>query len=126
MTGVKYGAPSDCIWGGGRTSFGDHDPLEALSLMEKYGISARLTFSNSLLTKKHLSDKKCNDLCRLFDAGSKIRNGVIIYSDLLLDYIKEKYPNLKSKLYPNMRREILNDKCKDMVYEDVLAFINDN
>lgn len=62
--------------------------------MEKYGISARLTFSNSLLTKKHLSDKKCNDLCRLFDAGSKIRNGVIIYSDLLLDYIKEKYPNL--------------------------------
>ena len=38
----------------------------------------------------------------------------------------EKYPNLKSKLYPNMRHEILNDKCKDMVYEDVLAFINDN
>lgn len=92
--GSVYGAPSDCIWGGGRTSFGDHDPLEALSLMEKYGISARLTFSNSLLTKKHLSDKKCNDLCRLFDAGSKIRNGVIIHSDLLLDYLKEKYPNL--------------------------------
>ncbi len=41
-------------------------------------------------------------------------------------FIKEKYPNLKSKLYPNMRHEILNDKCKDMVYEDVLAFINDN
>lgn len=55
--GSVYGAPSDCIWGGGRTSFGDHDPLEALSLMEKYGISARLTFSNSLLTKKHLSEK---------------------------------------------------------------------
>ncbi len=41
-------------------------------------------------------------------------------------FIKEKYPNLKSKLYPNMRHEILNEKCKDMVYEDVLAFINDN
>ena len=36
------------------------------------------------------------------------------------------YSNLKSKLYPNMRHEILNEKCKDMVYEDVLAFINDN
>ena len=94
--------------------------------MEKYGISARLTFSNSLLTEGHLSDKKCNDLCRLFDAGSKIRNGVIIYSDLLLDYIKEKYPNLKSKLYPNMRHEILNEKGKELVYENILAFINDN
>lgn len=41
-------------------------------------------------------------------------------------FIKEKYLNLKSKLYPNMRHEILNEKCKDMVYEDVLAFINDN
>ena len=92
--GSVYGAPSDCIWGGGRTSFGDHDPLKVLTLMEKYGISARLTFSNSLLTEEHLSDKKCNDLCRLFDVGSKIRNGVIIYSDLLLNYLKEKYPNL--------------------------------
>ena len=26
--GSVYGAPSDCIWGGGRTSFGDHDPQE--------------------------------------------------------------------------------------------------
>ena len=31
--------------------------------MKEYGISARLTFSNSLLRTEHLSDKKCNDLC---------------------------------------------------------------
>lgn len=41
-------------------------------------------------------------------------------------FIKEKYPNLKSKLYTNMRHEILNEKGKELVYENILAFINDN
>lgn len=124
--GSIYGAPADCIWGGGRVGFGEHDSKEVLKLMQEYGISARLTFSNSLLTKEHLADKKCNELCRIFDIGrdnersmgvgndkdieccidsdndisginkrikvKECRNGIIIYSDLLLDYIKENYP----------------------------------
>lgn len=122
-----YGAPADCVWGGGRVGFGEHDPKEVLKLMQEYGISARLTFSNSLLTREHLSDPKCNELCRIFDIGrdnersrgfgndndieccidndndisginkrikvKECRNGIIIYSDLLLDYIKENYPD---------------------------------
>ena len=47
--GSIYGAPAGCIWGGGRVGEGDQDPGEVLALLEKYGISARLTFSNSLL-----------------------------------------------------------------------------
>lgn len=92
--GSIYGAPADCIWGGGRVGFGEHDQKEVLKLMQEYGISARLTFSNSLLTKEHLSDKKCNELCRIFDIGRDnersrgFGNGIIIYSDILLDYIK--------------------------------------
>ena len=31
--GSIYGAPSDCIWGGGRTGFGENDPKEVLELM---------------------------------------------------------------------------------------------
>lgn len=92
--GSVYGAPSDCIWGGGRTSFGNYDPREALALTQEYGISARLTFSNSLLRKEHLLDKKCNDLCRMFASNLRVPNGVIIYSDLLLDHIKTNYPGL--------------------------------
>lgn len=92
--GSVYGAPSDCIWGGGRTSFGNHDPREVLALTQEYGISARLTFSNSLLRKEHLLDKKCNDLCRMFASNLRVPNGVIIYSDLLLDHIKINYPGL--------------------------------
>ena len=87
-----YGAPADCIWGGGRVSNGEADPRQVLSLLDEYGISARLTFSNSLLQQEHLSDKKCNTLCSLFANGSKTRNGIIIHSDVLLDHLKAHYP----------------------------------
>lgn len=90
--GSIYGAPADCLWGGGRVGFGEHDPEEVLSLMQEYDISARLTFSNSLFREEHLTDKKCNDLCTLFEKGGKTRNGIIIHSDLLLECLKKKYP----------------------------------
>lgn len=89
-----YGAPADCIWGGGRVGFGNCRPQDVLSLMQEYHISARLTFSNSRLKPEHLSDEKCNALCRLFVQNSSIQNGVIIHSDLLLDYLKTAYPAL--------------------------------
>ena len=47
--GSIYGAPADCLWGGGRTSFGAENPEEVLALLRRYGISGRLTFSNLLL-----------------------------------------------------------------------------
>lgn len=90
--GSIYGAPADCIWGGGRAGFGEQEPEEVLKLMQEYGISARLTFSNSLLREEHLSDKKCNELCTLFEKS--VGNGVIIHSDLLLEYLKKNYPGL--------------------------------
>lgn len=92
--GSIYGAPADCIWGGGRAGFGEAEPKEVLELMQGYGISARLTFSNSLLREEHLFDKKCNALCALFEQKSSVQNGVIIHSDLLLDYLKKTYPGL--------------------------------
>lgn len=92
--GSIYGAPADCIWGGGRVEAGDHDPEEVLALMKEYGISARLTFSNSLLLKEHLADKKCNDLCALFEAYDGEKNGVIVHSERLLEYLKKHYPGL--------------------------------
>ena len=92
--GSVYGAPSDCLWGGGRIGTGEADPKKVLSLMREYGISARLTFSNSLLRREHLSDARCNALCRLFEEKEGLRNGVIVHSELLLSYLKENYPNL--------------------------------
>ena len=118
--GSIYGAPSDCIWGGGRVGFGEAEPREVAELMREYGISARLTFSNSLIREEHLAARKCNKLCEMFENGNTfmdgatsnrgcagqgksenrdekeiraVQNGIIIHSDLLLNYIKTKYPN---------------------------------
>ena len=90
--GSIYGAPADCIWGGGRVGSGEQDPREVLALTQTYGISARLPFSNSLLREEHLADPRCNALCRLFSETGG--NGVILHSDLLLDYLKRTYPKL--------------------------------
>ena len=88
-----YGAPADCLWGGGRVGGGDVRPRDALALAQEYGISARLTFSNSLLQPEHLSDPPCNKLCRLFAACDTPQSGVIVHSELLLDYLKRTYPS---------------------------------
>ena len=90
--GSIYGAPADCLWGGGRVGFGEDRPEEAAALTREYGVSARLTFSNSLLREEHLSDRKCNALCALFEKSGPVPNGVILCSDLLLGYLRERYP----------------------------------
>ncbi len=87
-----YGAPADCIWGGGRVEDGTQNAREVLALTQEYGVSARLTFSNSLLREAHLSDRKCNALCKLFAQAGGVQNGVIVHSDLLLDYLKQHFP----------------------------------
>ena len=90
--GSIYGAPADCIWGGGRVGFGEHSPNDVLALMNEYNISPRLTFSNSLLREEHLSDRKCNYLCAVFE-NSTVQSGIIICSELLLNHLKKAYPN---------------------------------
>ena len=90
--GSIYGAPADCLWGGGRVGFGDARPEDAAELTREYGISARLTFSNSQLREEHLADRKCNSLCELFEKNGSAENGIVICSDLLLHYLQEKYP----------------------------------
>ena len=90
--GSIYGAPADCLWGGGRVGFGEDRPEEAAALLREYGISARLTFSNSLLREEHLADPKCNSLCALFEKSGTVQNGVILTSDLLLDDLRERFP----------------------------------
>ena len=90
--GSIYGAPADCLWGGGRVGFGDARAEDVAEMTREYGVSARLTFSNSLLREEHLADRKCNALCRLFENNGPAENGVVIASDLLLRYLRERYP----------------------------------
>lgn len=136
--GSIYGAPSDCLWGGGRVGFGDDDADSVFAMMREYGIPARLTFSNSLLREEHLSDKKCNQLCEKLNRTSG--NGVIIYSDILLDYIRKNYPSLyfvssttkvitdEKEFLNEVRREEFNFVVPDFRYNkrfDILDKLND-
>ena len=124
-----YGAPADCLWGGGRIGSGDENPQDVLDLMRKYGISARLTFSNSMLRNEHLSDRKCNELCALFEQGnedgnsenSNVKNGVIVHSELLVDYLKQNYPNLylvssTTKVLTDFHEFAKEVQCEDFQY----------
>ena len=90
--GSVYGAPAGCRWDGGRAGFGEADPAEAAALTREYGVSARLTFSNSLLREEDLPDFRCNRLCALFEKNGPVPAGVILSSDLLLEYLRERYP----------------------------------
>ena len=90
--GSIYGAPKDCLWGGGRVGFGDEEPKAVFELLSEHKISACLTLSNSLLTEEHLSDRRCNRLCDLF-AKRAVPTGATIHSDLLLHYLQERYPS---------------------------------
>lgn len=120
--GSIYGSPADCLWGGGRVGFGDNNSQDVLNLMNKYNISSRLTFSNSLISKEHLNDEKCNKLCALFQSSNS-QSGIIIYSDLLLDFIKDKYPDFyfvssTTKVltkFSDLINEINNDNYKYVV-----------
>lgn len=102
--GSVYGAPADCIWGGGRIETHESDVCDVIELMNEYGVSSRLTFSNSLLTEEHLTDKRCNRICELFHKNG---NGIIIYSDLLLKYLKENYPEF---YFVSSTTKVITDK----------------
>ncbi len=121
--GSVYGAPADCLWAGGRVEEGNRDPRQVLDLLGEYGVSARLTFSNSLLRPEHLADSKCNGLCRLFAESSGVQNGVILHSELLLGHLRRNYPGLYLvssttkvlETFPSLRRELEREEFRYVV-----------
>lgn len=120
--GSIYGAPADCIWGGGRVGFGEDDERKVRALLREYEVSSRLTFSNSLITDKHLSDRKCNALCALFEEKSHVKNGIIVSSDLLLRYIKAAYPGY---YFVSSTTKVITDfeECMKELERDDYAYV---
>ncbi len=56
------------------------------------GIPVRFTFTNPLLTEEDLADPFCN-FC--MEAGDNWKNEVLVFSPLLEDYIRKKYPSYR-------------------------------
>ena len=120
--GSIYGAPYDCLWGGGRVGFGEAAPEDVHALMKEFAISSRLTFSNSLLTREHLDDPKCNALCAMFERIGDVPGGIIISSDLLLEYIRKKYPGF---YFVSSTTKVLTDvqACVDELNREEFKYV---
>ena len=89
-----YGTFFDSKWNGGRGSKQKKVDYKRAYLfikqMNEIGISVRFTFSNPLITERELDDNIGNTLMKLANNGM---NGVIVASEVLHKYLKEKYPN---------------------------------
>jgi len=94
-----YNGFNSCIWNGGRILDENITITEKeILFLNKRKIMLSCTFTNSLISKEHLSDKNGNDLLNWMYSSSKkynIKNEIIINSDILLKYIKEKFPDYK-------------------------------
>ena len=115
------------IWNGGRTVFGECTEETIVKYVEHYekiGIPIRFTFTNSLLGKEHLQDEYCNMILKLSDNG---KNEIIVNSEILEDYLRDKYPRFKYVLSTTSGiRDI--DRINELSerYDYVVINYNDN
>lgn len=88
-----YGCFPPAIWNGGRRVSGFcsvERVRQEIVFFNSKEISCRYTFTNTEITEKHLSDQYGN---LLLEIANDKRNGVIVYSNVLEDYIRVNYPN---------------------------------
>jgi len=90
-----FGSFGNCCWNGGREnkvkSFKKlEECFKIIKQINSLGISVRFTFSNPLITEYELNDYVGNSLMKMANNGM---NGVIVASEILHKYLKEKYPN---------------------------------
>jgi collagenase-like PrtC family protease len=95
-----YGSFNTAIWNGGRpTVLGQNiqpsleEMKNTIDLLKSQNIPICYTYTNSLLQEKHLSDTFCNKTLEL--AYNNSGNGIILSSEILESYLREKYPNFK-------------------------------
>ena len=90
-----YGTFPGAIWNGGRAVFGitsKGDMEKIVSTYNKLNVPVRFTWTNSLLTDKHLNDTYCN---LIMDIANNGMNQVLVNSPVLEGYLKDNYPDFK-------------------------------
>jgi hypothetical protein len=113
--GSIYGSPT-VIWNGGRLIVNCLYPKEQLELIrdfvEHYQVPARFTFTNCLLEEKHLHDTYGNLVLDIYNTGN---NEIICNSEILENYIREKYGDRYKYISSTTKRLTdKNDQTKEV------------
>ena len=90
-----YGTFPQSLWNGGRITSGvfDKDTVKTVvHAFDKLDIPLRFTFTNPTINEEDLDDDFCNYVLKTANNG---KNGVIVVSPLLEEYIRTKYPDYK-------------------------------
>ena len=106
-----YGNFPNCIWNGGRVTFGRHvDTVEMKLISERFnsfGVPLRLTMTNLMVKDTDVYDRYANYVMQNLNNGV---NQVIVASPILEKYIREKYPE-----YPVVRSV---QAAEEVFYDD--------
>ena len=90
-----HGCP-DLPWNGGHLNAGvpNTDSAKFFDALNRNNMGAFLSFTNLAIGKEHLSHPEANLILEQMDEKCGL-NGVVVVSDLLSDYIRNKKPGLK-------------------------------
>lgn len=90
-----YGSPN-CLWTGGRPTLLKIKNIKTIekiiNFVKSNNIIPVFNFTNTILKKEDLKDSYCNELLTLI---AESKSQVIISNDILHEYIKNKYPDIK-------------------------------
>ncbi len=120
-----YGVLHDSVWSGGRTTQYELgctsvQRLEyVLQFYKSHNVQYRFTFSRKGIEEKDLNDFWGN---KQLEIGQRYQCGVILASDLLKNYIKEKYPNIEiiSSTTKMLNKEQFLNEIKNEDYSTVV------
>ena len=115
---AAYGLIKNTIWTAGRAMYDKYiislaQIEEVISGYQSEGMTYRFVFSNRFLEKEDLYDYWGNACLKI---GEKYNSGVIVASDLLANYIHEKYP--KIHLVSSVTKGVLNDEQRKTIFEN--------
>jgi len=90
-----YGCFPNCIWNGGRTTYGAINRPMMEKIVEEFNkrdIAIRYTFTNPLLEEKHMVDFYGNVL---LDVANNGKNEVLVNAPAMEAYVRKNYPDYK-------------------------------
>lgn len=122
--GSVYGTFPGAIWNGGRAVFGIVSKTDIVKILNTYnskGVPVRFTWTNSLLTEKHLDDTYCNLIMQLADNGL---NQILAHTAVLEQYLRKEYPNFK--VISSTTKRMLNpETLKEELSKDYFLVVLD-